>query len=270
MTSTNNTDNARFEFGQNWADFSNDINDETLELAIEGLKKLLPKDFDPNGKSFLDIGSGSGLHAIAAAKIGFSKILCTDYDINSTNTTKRNAEKFDVAGVIEAFQDDILNSKLNEKSKEKFDIVYSWGVLHHTGNMWKAITNASKFVKDDGHFIIAIYTKTKFCNMWKIIKRTYCNAPKFVQKVMGYKYHFIRSFRQILNGELFKKYEDNRGMNRYYDSIDWLGGYPYESASSDEIISFLEKDFLIQDSFSTTPGLGLLGTGCAEYTFRKK
>ena len=56
-------------------------------------------------------------------------------------------------------------------------------------------------------------------------------------------------------------------MNRFYDSIDWLGGYPYESASKDEIIEFLEKNFDLQKSFRTEPGLGFLGTGCAEYTF---
>lgn len=87
---------------------------------------------------------------------------------------------------------------------------------------------------------------------------------------MGYAYHLIRSFRQILNGEIFNSYKNERGMSRFYDSIDWLGGYPYESASKDEITKFLEKDFELQKSFRTQPGLGFLGTGCAEYTFIKK
>lgn len=257
---------ARFEFGQNWSDFSKNIDETEVEQAVTGLEKLLPENFKAAGKTFLDIGSGSGLHAIAAAKLGFLDITCTDYDKNSVSTTTLNAKKFDAQGSITAFQDDILNSKL----KDKYDVVYSWGVLHHTGHMWDAIEIASQRVKKGGTFIIAIYTETKFCGMWKVIKKTYCNAPRFMQKIMGYAYHFIRSFRQILNGQLLKSYKNERGMNRFYDSIDWLGGYPYESATKGEITSFLEKEFTLIKSFRTQAGLGLLGTGCAEYTFIKK
>ena len=260
------SEEARFEFGQNWSEFSKKINETEVQQAVDGLIKLLPENFIPQGKTFLDIGSGSGLHSVAAAKLGFSKITCTDYDQNSVATTKINAEKFNVQGSITAFQDDILNSEL----KETFDVVYSWGVLHHTGHMWDAIESAAQRVKKGGTFVIAIYTKTKFCGMWKVIKKIYCKPPKFIQKIMGYAYHFIRSFRQVLNGEIFKSYKNERGMNRFYDSIDWLGGYPYESASKDEIIEFLEKNFDLQKSFRTEPGLGFLGTGCAEYTFIKK
>lgn len=257
---------ARFEFGQNWSEFSKQINETEVQQAVEGLKKLLPENFIPQGKTFLDIGSGSGLHSVAATKLGFSNITCTDYDENSVATTKLNAEKFKAQDSIIAFQDDILNSNL----EGTFDVVYSWGVLHHTGHMWDAINAAAGRVKKGGTFIIAIYTKTKFCGMWKVIKKIYCNSPKFIQKIMGYAYHFIRSFRQVLNGELFKIYKNERGMDRFYDSIDWLGGYPYESANKDEIVGFLEEDFKAVSSFRTQPGLGFLGTGCAEYTFIKK
>ncbi len=256
---------ARFEFGQNWSEFSKKINETEVQQAIEGLEKLLPENFNIKNKSFLDIGSGSGLHSVAAAKMGFSNITCTDYDHNSVATTKKNAEKFGVQGSITAFRDDILNSEL----KETFDVVYSWGVLHHTGHMWDAIEAAAKQVKKGGVFVIAIYTKTQFCGLWKVIKKVYCRAPKFIQKIMGYFYHFIRSFRQVLNGEIFKSYKNERGMNRFYDSIDWLGGYPYESARKEEVVSFLEKDFKLIESFRTQAGLGLLGTGCAEYVFIK-
>ncbi len=257
---------VRFAFGENWSEFSKNINETEVQQAVDGLKKLLPENFDTTGKSFLDIGSGSGLHSVAAAKMGFTRIACTDYDPNSVATTKRNAEKFGVQSSIVALQDDILNSEL----KGHFDVVYSWGVLHHTGEMWNAINEAARYVKEGGTFIIAIYTKTKFCGMWKVIKKSYCNAPRFLQKFLGYTYHFIRSFRQILNGEIFKSYKNERGMDRFYDSIDWLGGYPYESASKKEIVEFLEKDFALVSSFRTQPGLGFLGTGCAEYTFIKK
>lgn len=259
------TQEARFEFGENWSEFSKNINSTEVEQAVKGLEKLLPEKLKPKGKTFLDIGSGSGLHSVAAAKLGFSNITCTDYDKNSVKTTKLNAEKFGVQDSVTAYQDDILHSDL----KGKFDVVYSWGVLHHTGHMWNAIEAASQHVKKEGTFIIAIYTKTKFCGMWKVIKKAYCNAPKFIQKVMGYSYFALLSFARLIRGSIFQPY-NTRGMNRFYDAIDWLGGYPYESATKDEIISFLEKEFEVQKSFRTPPGFGLLGTGCAEYTFIKK
>ncbi|NCP62377.1 MAG: methyltransferase [Alphaproteobacteria bacterium] len=104
---------VRFEFGENWSEFSKNINETEVQQAVDGLKKLLPENFDPTDKSFLDIGSGSGLHSVAAAKMGFTRIACTDYDPNSVATTKRNAEKFGVQSTIVALQDDILNSELN-------------------------------------------------------------------------------------------------------------------------------------------------------------
>ena len=51
---------ARFAFGQNWADYAKTVGDDQLQAAIVGLNRLLPDGFDPQGKSFLDIGSGSG------------------------------------------------------------------------------------------------------------------------------------------------------------------------------------------------------------------
>tara|TARA_B100000674_G_C37068090_1_gene570335 strand:+ start:83 stop:307 length:225 start_codon:yes stop_codon:yes gene_type:complete len=62
----------------------------------------------------------------------------------------------------------------------------------------------------------------------------------------------------------------DRGMNLYYDAIDWLGGYPYESASKDEILNMVGDKFKLLNSYSTSYKIGLLGTGCAEYVFQRK
>jgi 2-polyprenyl-6-hydroxyphenyl methylase/3-demethylubiquinone-9 3-methyltransferase len=125
-------------------------------------------------------------------------------------------------------------------------------------------------VADGGVLVIAIYVKTRFCGMWKTVKRSYCRSPRLVQQAMIHLFHLLRSFRQIFNGEIFRDYTTLRGMSRFHDSIDWLGGYPYESASQEEIVERLTKDFTLVKSFSTKPGNGLLGTGCAEYVFLKK
>lgn len=257
---------VRFGFGENWANYSRSIGEPELVNAIAGLERILPDGFDPRGKSFLDIGCGSGLHSVAAARLGFAPILATDYDEASVATTRGNARRFGVGDKLQVIRDDILDSGI----EGRFDVVYSWGVLHHTGSMWAAIRAASALVKPGGAFLIAIYLKTRFCRPWTAIKRFYCVAPRAVRTAMAYAFHVARSARQIASGEFFREYRTQRGMNRFYDSVDWLGGYPYESASPAEIEAFLSDEFVLRKSASTTVPIGLFGSGCAEYTFVRK
>jgi 2-polyprenyl-6-hydroxyphenyl methylase/3-demethylubiquinone-9 3-methyltransferase len=257
---------VRFGFGENWSNYSRSIGEPELLNAIAGLRRMLPDGFDPAGKSFIDIGCGSGLHSVAAARLGFSPIMCTDYDENSVATTRQNARRFGVEGKLRMVRDDILASRIDGQ----FDVVYSWGVLHHTGDMWRAIRAASLLVKPGGCFLIAIYLKTRFCGPWTAIKRFYCMAPRPLRTAMVYGFHAAKSARQVASGEFFRDYRTQRGMDRFYDSIDWLGGYPYESATPAEIEAFLRDDFVLQKSASTTAPIGLLGSGCAEYTFMRK
>ena len=144
---------VRFEFGKNWASYSKKINDNTLQKSINGLKKLLPSNLSIKEMSFLDIGCGSGLHSMSAKELGFKQVISVDYDENSVLTAIQNAKK--LGSKIHVFKDDILETKINKK----FDVVYSWGVLHHTGNLKKAIENSSKLVEENGIYIIAIYRK---------------------------------------------------------------------------------------------------------------
>jgi 2-polyprenyl-6-hydroxyphenyl methylase/3-demethylubiquinone-9 3-methyltransferase len=63
-------------------------------------------------------------------------------------------------------------------------------------------------------------------------------------------------------------HKGTRGMRWKTDIIDWLGGYPYESASLDEIRSFVERlGFRLEYSYKTKPEIGVFGSGCAEYRF---
>ena len=154
-----------------------------------------------------------------------------------------------------------------------FDIVYSWGVLHHSGDMWKAIRIASSMVTDNGLFVLAIYTKTRCCTAWKYIKRFYSKSPQFIQKLCRGIYKLLFYFKLLCTGNSPLQYIRNysqRGMNFHTDVHDWIGGYPYQSATPEEILSFMNQlDFKPIKYPETKICFGFFGTGCVEYVFQK-
>jgi 2-polyprenyl-6-hydroxyphenyl methylase/3-demethylubiquinone-9 3-methyltransferase len=146
----------------------------------------------------------------------------------------------------------------------KFDIVYSWGVLHHTGDMWNALGNVSSLVKPGGALFISIYNDQGWISrIWKVIKRVYVCCPKIIQFLMAVTWFTVVIFVRISSGLWYKKSPlvwfkgSGRGMNLWYDTVDWVGGYPYETASLETLKSFLEKK-----CFFISKILANRGSGC--------
>ena len=265
----------RFEFGKNWSQFLKVLNEDRILKAEESLKEMFEVD-SLEGKSFLDIGSGSGLFSLAAKRLGAS-VHSFDFDSSSYACTKELKRRFfedDESWTVE--QGSALDREYVE-SLGKFDFVYSWGVLHHTGSMWEAMENASIPVKDDGTFFIAIYNDTgSQAERWKWIKKTYCKLPGPLQSPFAVLVtlpeegkRLVRAVVTLRPSEFFQfwqTYTTSRGMNRWFDIIDWVGGYPYEVATPDEIFDFGKaKGYRL-----TKLKVGGVGLGCNEFVFVKE
>ena len=247
----------RFEFGKNWQRFLSVLNEERILEAEKSLQQVFETD-KLEGRSFLDIGSGSGLFSLAARRLG-GKVLSFDYDPFSVACTKELKRRYfheDANWTIE--RGDILDTDyLN--SLGQFDLVYSWGVLHHTGNMWRSLENVVHLVTPGGKLFLSIYNdQGRASRRWAALKKFYNQSSRFSQLLITL----------IVSGyfglpKLIRRRKIERGMSFWHDLVDWVGGYPFEVAKPEQIFDFYQrKGFLLKKLKTCGPG-----HGCNEYVF---
>ena len=266
---------ATFSFGKNWSDFvKNALTPEAIETAkaqtagFLGLNSL-------EGLSFLDIGCGSGVFSHSAHVLGAKKITSFDVDPMSVRCCHLMKERAGNPQSWQVFEGSILDPQFIGQM-ERHDIVYSWGVLHHTGDMWTAIRSAAGLVKPGGRFFIAIYNKVEFNSLtsyrgshgWLRLKRAYNRAGRAGKRAMEAMFasrdilKYLVTLRNPLK-EIRSYGETHRGMSWWYDIVDWLGGYPYEFASPAEIFNFCHKELGMQLEMMST----CTSIGCNEFLF---
>jgi SAM-dependent methyltransferase len=238
-----------FSFGRNWQDFvERHLNPERERIAISSLVEFLKQE-DLKDLDFLDIGCGSGLFSLAAYRLGARRIVSVDVDPFSVECTARLHAAIGSPQNWRVVQGSILEKNCVEKL-EPADIVYAWGSLHHTGAMWNAIRNACELVSANGKFYLAIYNKVDGRNgseFWLKVKRFYNHVSTPVKRILELafivRYVFLPELIRLRNPIYFwRNYSKGRGMNAYTDTRDWLGGYPYEFASVDEILRFCRRE----------------------------
>lgn len=262
MNETNSP--VTFSFGENWQDYSKTVTEAEIEKAKAELLEFLDAE-TVAGARVLDIGSGSGLHSLGFVRLGAAEVHSFDYDVNSVEATRRMRQR---AGEPENWtveRGSVLDADYLA-GLGSFDIVYSWGVLHHTGDMWRAIDNASGLVRPGGTFWITLYVKGPRYPRHLALKQRYNRASPFGKKFMVWRHIFrrmlvrLRHFRNPFAWNEKKK----RGMNVYHDIIDWYGGLPYEVADADEVLRFgIKRGFALQRILTKSEG------ACSYYVFKR-
>lgn len=260
-----------FPFGENWKNFLRILSDEHIREAEIALATFLGTD-NLDGKRFLDIGSGSGLHSLAAHRLG-AEIHSFDYDPQSVACTEEVKRRYSLQGRQWTVEQGSILDEQYIRGLSEFDIAYAWGVLHHTGALWQALYNAQLPVRQGGLLFVAIYNDQGIVSkFWKTVKRIYCSgvAGRTIMSAAFYPVFFlsgltidlVRLQNPVIRYREHKKY---RGMSLVHDWRDWLGGYPYEPAEPQKLIEFYEGLGLELVRFERTGH----GFGNNQFLFRK-
>lgn len=259
----------RFAFGENWRRFLSGLDDSRIRTAEDSLRRML-NIADLRGSTFLDIGCGSGLFSLAARRMG-ARVHSFDYDPQSVACAQELRGRYFAnrdGWTIE--QGSVLDAAYLERLG-RFDVVYSWGVLHHTGAMWQALRNAGDLVARGGQLFIAIYNdQGKISQRWRTVKRTYNRLPARLRFLLTVPVliqlwwrRTLKDFVRLRPFESWRNEGRERGMSPWRDLIDWVGGYPFEVAKPEAIL-----DFYVRRGFTlmrlTTCGGSL---GCNEFVF---
>jgi 2-polyprenyl-6-hydroxyphenyl methylase/3-demethylubiquinone-9 3-methyltransferase len=259
----------RFEFGENWSDFAASVDDRRIEAAVDALREALG-DAPLDGLTFLDAGCGSGLSSLAARRLGAS-VVSFDFDPSSVRTALGLRARFatdDPAWTIT--EGSVLDGAFLD-GLGTFDIVCSWGVLHHTGDMWKAIDLVAQRVKPGGRLFIAIYNDQGGSSIrWTAVKRAYNRGSRSRKQAIlvaaaayfGTKAVLAHAARGRIPNLTARP---ERGMSYWHDLRDWVGGYPFEVAKPEEVFDRVRSMGFRLDGLKTCRG----AHGCNEYVFTR-
>ena len=257
---------SRFGFGRNWKRYLSALAEADVEIAKQSLLAMIstPNGTGPaeaiKGKRFLDVGCGSGLFSLCARSAG-CEVVSFDYDPDSVSCTKELRNRYFPGDPgWKVLQGSVLD-KTFLSSLDTYDIVYAWGVLHHTGDMWTAMDNVARLVRSGGTLCLAIYNDCGLrSKAWRVIKRFYNVHLVTKIAVSGVFVPYMLSRRTISSirrgSNLFATYNRQRGMHVLTDLFDWIGGYPYEYAKCDDIVQFYRDRGFVASKVMPTEGTG--------------
>lgn len=262
----------RFEFGENWRSFLAGLGEQQVDVAVASLREMLCTE-SLTGQRFFDLGCGSGLFSLAAHRLG-ARVNSIDFDAESVACTRELKHRYGSPEPDwEIRQGSVLDETLIQ-SLGLADVVYSWGVLHHTGDLDRAIRIASRATKPGGLFCVAIYNdQGPASRRWLAIKRIYNRLPELLRPIWVvliagiYETKFamarLSKFQNPLPFADWRAKRKDRGMSVWHDWVDWIGGLPFEVATPERVEAMMAAlGFRLERS--TRIGKGW---GCNEFVF---
>lgn len=252
-----------FAFGRNWKRFLSRLSEDRVRGAEDSLRAMLDRTNLSNAR-FLDIGSGSGLFSLAARRLG-ATVHSLDVDADSVACTRELRQRYFSDDAAWAVDHGSALDRAYLDALGQFDVVYSWGVLHHTGDMWRALDNAALPVRDGGQLFIAIYNdQGVISRYWAAVKRLYNRGALMRWMLLALHAPYYVGLRGLVR-RLRGASAPERGMTLWYDLKDWLGGYPFEVATPARIVDFYVRRGFVLTRIRTCGGRH----GCNEFVFRR-
>lgn len=266
----NTSELNRFGFGKNWLSFIGVVDEARIRAACDSLLGTLQLS-TLSGRTFLDIGCGSGLFSLAACQLG-ADVRSFDYDRDSVLATAELRRRFAAESDWRIEQGSILDPEF-VADLGRFDVVYSWGVLHHTGNLWRAMDATARLVAPGGLLYISVYNdQGRQSQAWREVKRRYNTSGQLMRTMLVagscaylHRHRPISFLRRVIRarGKAAVPLRE-RGMSARHDLIDWVGGYPFEVAKPGEVFAFVHQRGFELRYLKTVGG----GLGCNEYVFQ--
>lgn len=290
----------RFAFGRNWKSFVDLVDEGRVRSAIDSLRETLGVE-DLTGRTFLDVGCGSGLFSLAAHRLG-ARVHSFDFDAEAVESAVRLRHAFvpDASGTIERGSIDASGTIEREPISAigrkpigaswtiergsilddgylarlgSFDVVYAWGVLHHTGAMWRAFDAAVGLVAPGGLLFVSLYNdQGRQSRIWTAVKRRYNRSGPMTRGALiaGSSAYIYRAWpllkaARLLRGRADPTVPQPRGMSRWHDMLDWVGGYPFEVSKPEQVLARAQAHDLGLVLLKTCAG----GLGCNEYLLRR-
>ncbi|MBX3644880.1 MAG: methyltransferase domain-containing protein [Rubrivivax sp.] len=261
----------RFAFGANWAAFLERLDDTRIAEAERSLATMLGI-ADLRGRRFLDVGSGSGLFSLAARRLG-AEVHSFDYDPDSVACTRLLRDKLGASDSDWKVAEGSVLDRPFMDALGHYDIVYSWGVLHHTGAMWEALANTVARVAVGGQLFIAIYNdQGRASRLWLRTKKAYNRLPSALRWLVLWPSALrlwgpttLRDLARGQPGATWRAVKQDRGMDPWRDVVDWVGGLPFEVAKPEQIFEFVQRQGFTLEKLTTCAG----GHGCNQYVFHR-
>ena len=260
-----------FAFGKNWLRFLSHVDERRIEHAKQSFLGFVGSE-PMSGTCFLDIGCGSGLSSLVARRCGM-RVTAFDFDPDAVACSVEMRRRFN-SGMEQwsIERGDVLDTAYTGRLGQ-FDLVYAWGSLHHTGDLWLAIDNAAACARDGGRFYLAVYNdQGRTSRHWRAVKKLYQALPKSLRPLLVAAFVPIQWGKTIIRDTLggnplatWSDYSRERGMSPWHDMVDWVGGYPFEVAKPEQVLDFLRQRGFSLEKLKTCGG----GLGCNEFLFRK-